>query len=161
MNYDDRFQELLDGFAKEAGLTDLKPLDEGYCALFDGDDMAVQMQLDRNSGILAFFIEVGKIEEQYRAKAYPYLLAANVLWIGTGGATLGMNYEGVVMLCYSEPIEPMDVARMTRIMDNLIETAEDWEENLVAIQQDEAEPLQPPAEGEVPAFDMGRFSMRV
>ena len=71
-----------------------------------------------------------------------------------------MNHEGVIMLCYSEPIEHMDVARMTRIMDNLIETAEDWEENLVAIQHDEADSLQPPAEEEAP-LDAARFAMRV
>ena len=161
MRYDDHFQELLTAYSKEANLSGLQPTEEGYCALFSDDDLALQLQLDRNSGILAFFIEVGKVEEPYRAKVYPYLLAANVLWIGTGGATLGVNHNGVVMLCYSEPILPMDAERMMKIMDNLLNTAEDWEENLVAIQQDDVEAMDTANEAPFDGQEPTGFFMRV
>lgn len=65
------------------------------------------------------------------------MLAANVLWMGTGGATLGMDFEGRVMLCYSEPIPDLSLERFSKIIDNLITVAEDWEENLVALRLDE------------------------
>ncbi len=101
----------------------------------------------RDSGKLAFFIEVGKIEKEHRARACPYLLAANVLWIGTAGATLGMSPDGRVMLCYHEPIASMTLELMVKIMDGVINAAQYWEENLVALQRGDLEELQETAGG--------------
>jgi hypothetical protein len=139
MNYHQDFHYLLKNYGELVGLSGVEATDQGFCALVVDDDVVVQMQLDEKTGSLAFFVNLGKIEEEDRANAYPYILAANVLWVGTAGATLGVDYEGFVMVCYHEPLPGMDGERFAKIIDNLVTVAMDWEENLVSIRQGDAE----------------------
>jgi len=141
MNYHKDFNHLLKDYGELVGLSGVEATDKGFCALTVGGDLAVQMLLDEKTGSLAFFVNLGKIEEEDRANAYPYILAANVLWVGTAGATLGVDYEGFVMVCYHEQLPGMDGERFARIIDNLVTVAMDWEENLVSIRQGDAEAL--------------------
>lgn len=99
----------------------------------------------------------GTVAGKHRAKTATFLLAANVLWMGTGGATLGMDFECRVILCYSELVQHLLIERFP----NLINVAEDWEENLVALRLDEVGPETlaqewgNKGEGDTPGFGWG------
>ncbi|WP_265596017.1 type III secretion system chaperone [Verrucomicrobium sp. BvORR106] len=140
MNHDEIFRNLLTEYGTVIQVAGLEPTLEGFCAITVDDDLTVQFQLDVETGMLAFVIELGTVAEEHRAKTATFMLAANVLWMGTGGATLGMDFEGRVMLCYSEPVQHLVLERFSKIIDNLINVAEDWEENLVALRLDEVGP---------------------
>ncbi|MEZ0389474.1 MAG: type III secretion system chaperone [Verrucomicrobium sp.] len=140
MNYDEIFQQLLTQYGGVIGLPDLLPTVEGFCALTIDESFVLKLQLDAETGLLAFVIDLGVVAEEHRAKTSTFMLAANVLWMGTGGATLGMDFDGLAMLCYSESVAHMALERFSKIIDGLITVAEDWEENLVALRLNDVGP---------------------
>lgn len=140
MNHDEIFRNLLTDYGAAIELPGLEATRDGFCALTVDDDKTIQFQLDSETGMLAFVIELGTVDPEFRTKTATFMLAANVMWMGTGGATLGMDFEGRVMLCYSESVLHMNLERFSKITDGLINVAEDWEENLVALRLDDVGP---------------------
>lgn len=159
MNSCEIFNHLLESYGELMQLEGLEATEESFCAVIVDEDITLQMQLDEVTGSLACFINLGRIEEKDRAETYPHLLAANVLWSGTGGATLGVDYEGCVMVCYHEPVTGLDAERLARIIESLVNVAMDWEENLLtlrhhgehhAVNEREAEETDGPGENDHP-----------
>ncbi len=140
MTNEETFKQLIAQFGTAFDLPDLQPTPDGYCSLFADDDLAVQLQLDPQSGRVAFFIEIGTVAPEDFARVCPQLLAANALWLGTNGATLGMTTNGRVILGYHEALAQLTTESMTKLIDDLIITAEEWEENLVTLPGNDADP---------------------
>lgn len=161
MNYHEVYRELLSKYAESLQMGDLTPTPEGACAVTIDDDIIVSLQLAAETGRLSFAIEIGHVEEEHRAKTAVYIAAANVMWTGTAGATLGMDFGGNVVLCYACPVDRLDAPSLTELLDGLVSIAEDWEENLVALRleegldalQDDADEAPETSEAEGRPFD--------
>ncbi len=83
-------------------------------------------------------------------KFYPELLEANLLWAGTGGATLGVDPATLsVFMCYQEKMEGMEFLRFQELLKGFSDTALFWNQRLAG---GEAEGKTPPgSETKAPA----------
>lgn len=134
--------DLLKNLLKDLGhaiqLPGLAPDDDGYCCLSFDDKITVHIQLDQDTQNLTFFSEVGKINEDYKKDVFERMLEANVFWLGTGGATLGVNAENLTAtLGYQEPLNGIDFQRFQQLLEGFVNTSEKWIDLLIEIQQGE------------------------
>lgn len=131
----DQLKHLLKELGQSIGLPDLAPDDDGYCCLSFDSKITLHIQLDDDTGNLTFFSEVGKVEEDRQLEIYTRMLEANVFWLGTGGATLGVNSENLTAtLGYQEPITGIDFQRFQQLLEGFVNTAEKWIDRLIEIQ---------------------------
>lgn len=120
------FQSLLASLGQSIGLPDLAPDDEGYCAL-SFDDLMVHLQYDPAQDELLAFARLGEIDDDEPAELYARMLAANLFWQGTGGATLGVQPEdGMVFLCRKTPLGPLDDGGFQQLLEQFVNTADSW-----------------------------------
>lgn len=127
--------DLLKSLVKELGqviqLPDLAPDEDGYCCLSFDEKITVHIQLDKDTNNLTFFTEIGQIEDVHKLDIYEQLLEANVFWLGTHGATLGVNTSTMMAnLGYQEPIQSLDFQRFQQLLEGFVNTAESWIDKL-------------------------------
>lgn len=133
--------DLLKSLVQELGqviqLPDLAPDEDGYCCLSFDEKITVHIQLDKDTNNLTFFTEVGKVEDAHKLYVYEQLLEANVFWLGTHGATLGVNTSTMMAnLGYQEPIQNLDFQRFQQLLEGFVNTAESWIDKLPEIHID-------------------------
>lgn len=133
--------DLLKSLVQELGqviqLPDLAPDEDGYCCLSFDEKITVHIQLDKDTNNLTFFTEVGKVEDVHKLYVYEQLLEANVFWLGTHGATLGVNTSTMMAnLGYQEPIQNLDFQRFQQLLEGFVNTAESWIDKLPEIHID-------------------------
>lgn len=127
----DQFNNLLSDLGKNIGLPDLKPSSEGLCSLRFDDKVTIDLEHHEESGVLTFSCVVGTLSEHEAEAFYPQLLEANLLWGGTGGATLAMDRATKkVFLCYQEHLEGMDFPRFQQLLKGFSDTALFWYQRL-------------------------------
>jgi hypothetical protein len=120
------FQELLTSLGQSIGLPELAPDEGGYCAL-SFDDLMVHLQHDPEQDELLVFARLGEIDDDEPAQLYARMLAANLFWQGTGGATLGLQPEdGMVFLCRKTPLRALDDAAFQQLLEQFVNTADSW-----------------------------------
>lgn len=139
--------DLLKSLVKELGqviqLPDLTPDEDGYCCLSFDEKITVHIQLDKDTNNLTFFTEVGKIEDAHKLYVYEQLLEANVFWLGTHGATLGVNTTTLMAnLGYQEPIQNLDFQRFQQLLEGFVNTAESWIDKLPEIHTEASQQAQ-------------------
>lgn len=62
-----------------------------------------------------------------RSELYKSALEANMLWVGTGGATLGLQPgTGAFTLCAKSPVAMLDADELARALDHFVDAAECW-----------------------------------
>lgn len=154
--------DLLKSLVKELGqviqLTDLNPDEDGYCCLSFDEKITVHIQLDKDTNNLTFFTEVGKIEEEHKLYMYEQLLEANVFWLGTHGATLGVNTSTMMAnLGYQEPIQNIDFQRFQQLLEGFVNTAESWIDKMPEIQLEAASKGKVNDEQSLPSGDNSGF----
>ena len=97
-----------------------------------GDDLVGELALTRRSG-----------HEPVTAQRLgrSVLLEANVLWAGTGGATLGVIPDDrSVVLAYQEKAAAIDGQRFENLLSGLADAAEFWKKLIEDGSQDAPEP---------------------
>jgi hypothetical protein len=131
--------DLLQNLLKELGhsikLPDLSADSEGYCCLSFDDKITVHIQLDKDTHNLTFFAELGLVNAEQRRSVYEKMLEANVFWLGTSGATLGVNTDTMkATIGYQEPIQGVDFQRFHQLLEGFVNTTEKWIDLLAEIQ---------------------------
>jgi hypothetical protein len=133
-------QRLLDGLAG-SGVPGVKVDDEGCCALTFADKITVNLDYDDELDLLTLYCRLGTIAPDRAATIYPLLLEANVLWAGTGGATLGVIPDDrSVVLAYQERAAAIDGQRFESLLSGLVDAAEFWMKLIEDRSQDAPEP---------------------
>lgn len=123
--------QLLKDLGDAIKLPGLKPDDDGYCCLSFDEKITVHIQLDKETENLTLFAELGRVNEARKAEIFGRLLEANVFWLGTGGATIGVNTENMMAtLGYQEPITHIDFQRFQQLLEGFVNTAEKWIDRL-------------------------------
>lgn len=148
----DHFDNLLKDLGNNIGLPDLKPSGKGLCSLRFDDKVTIDLECHEQSGVLTFSCIVGTVAEHEAAAFYPQFLEANLLWGGTGGATLGVDRTTMnVFLCYQEHLEEMDFPRFQQLLKGFSDTALFWYQRLQQGPGVNAAPTTPaPAPEELP-----------
>jgi len=119
-------ERLLDEF-DPARMGGMKVARDGSFALTFDDTITVNIEHDAQLAMLTFFCRLGTVEPARAAEIYPLLLEANVLWAGTGGATLGvMPEDRSVLLCYQEADALMTGPRFAVLLRGFVDVAEFW-----------------------------------
>lgn len=132
------YRAMLKRFGASIELADLAPDDEGYCCL-SFDELTTHLQYDAEADEVLLFIRLGEIDDDEPTMLYEAMLAANLFWQGTGGATLALQPEdGMVYLNISRPMRVLDVRGFEKLLERFIEAAEHWQEQIEAGAVDEA-----------------------
>ena len=142
-------QQLLDHVAELVGLPALELDDEGFCSLLFDDRMAVNISYAADAELLTLYCNLGEIAADQAERVYPLLLEANVLWAGTGGATLGVTpADRCVILAFQDRIKDVDPARFETLLEGIFDMAEFWlgriEQSAQAAEEAPAEEIVPP-----------------
>ncbi|MFI0347706.1 MAG: type III secretion system chaperone [Chthoniobacterales bacterium] len=127
----EHFNNLLKDLGKSVGLPDLKPGSQGLCSLRFDDRVTIDLECNEDSGALIFSSIVGTLAPHEAESFYPLLLEANLLWAGTGGATLGVDPATLsVFMCYQEKITGMEFLRFQELLKGFSDTALYWNQRL-------------------------------
>ncbi len=141
----ERFQNLLKDLGSSVGLPDLKPSDDGLCSLRFDDRVTIDLESNDETGAMIFSSIVATLLPYQTEKLYAELLEANLLWAGTGGATLGVDPATLsVFMCYQEKIEGMEFLRFQELLKGFSDVALFWNKRLQ--QGEESETSQTPSE---------------
>ena len=128
----EHFNDLLKDLGKSVGLPDLKPSVEGLCSLRFDDRVTIDLECSEERGALIFSSIVGTLLPYQSDKIYPELLEENLLWVGTGGATLGVDPATLsVFMCYQEKIDGMEFLRFQDLLKGFSDTALFWNKRLL------------------------------
>lgn len=140
----EHFNDLLKDLGKSVGLPDLKPSSDGLCSLRFDDRVTIDLECSEERGALIFSSIVGTLLPYQAPKVYPELLEANLLWVGTGGATLGVDPATLsVFMCYQEKMEGMEFTRFQDLLKGFSDTALFWNKRLLENLEDGSEAIPP------------------
>lgn len=133
---DGRFvaNELLAAFGKVLTVDGLRlgEVDNSCVLLFDGD-LALTIEYDEPTERVVFSIYLEQLPRETADQLLRELLAGNFYWIGTHGATLCIEgTTGSILLLFARRVAELDDARFERIVENMLDTAEQWRERIVA-----------------------------
>ena len=100
--------------------------DEGL--LLDGFIIALAYEGTPDVGDIAFVTELGVPAPSREQEVCRAMLAANNLWVGTGGTTLGIQAEtGCVVLCGRFPVERLDGDLLAAMLRHFAYIARIWQ----------------------------------
>ncbi|MCF7729398.1 MAG: type III secretion system chaperone [Chthoniobacterales bacterium] len=127
----EQFQNLLKELGASVGLPDLKPSDDGLCSLRFDDRVTIDLECNDETGAIIFSSIVATLLPYQTEKLYPDLLEANLLWAGTGGATLGVDPATLsVFMCYQEKIIGMEFLRFQELLKGFSDVALFWNKRI-------------------------------
>lgn len=122
-----RFSELMRALSDDLGLE--LPAEIVSPAEFTLDDVPVILSSEIRSGLEEIVLHalLGTVPEAREVEVYRVLLEANVMWSGTGDATLGVNSatRGVV-LCYRNPADRLTGASLGALIEAFVAVAANW-----------------------------------
>ena len=127
----EHFKKLLKTLGENTGHPDLTPHQEGICSLRFDDRLIIDLECSEEKETLLLSSLVGVLKPDQRKKFYSELLEANLLWGGTGGATLGIDPETLtVFLCHQERMREMSFSRFQELIRDFSDTALFWNDRL-------------------------------
>jgi hypothetical protein len=121
------FAQTLTDFGQRFGLPGLAPDADGHCELRFDEKYAVHLQHDAEQNTLTLYTVVGQVPPLAKQAAYEMLLKANLFWLGTDGATLGLDAQsGTVFLARRLALAEFSVASLEGALKSLVDNAEYW-----------------------------------
>lgn len=146
-------EELTASLGKRIGI-DLALDADGSCA-FEADGLVVVLDYVPETGSIVLAGEIGEPPPERLEGLYKTLLAANHLFSGTGGATLSLDGDRI-MVCRSLPTAIMDGDSFYAEVEKFVNTAETWRK--IVVDYRDAAALTPAADAaESPSFPSGGF----
>ena len=117
---------LLAALAQQVGLPELRFDDDGHCAVAF-DEIVVNFELEPPSGQLFLYADVGPAPPGLPESLYRRLLAANLLWTGTGRATLSLDEQGQrFVLAHALPAARVSNIDFVEAVESFVNIAETW-----------------------------------
>lgn len=122
------YQTLLRDFASHVGL-DPSVLALTQEVVMGGVAIGLACEGDEDSGDLLYFADLGAPSPRRAAAVYKALLEANHFWVGTSGATLGLQPDtGHVVCCGSMALAGLTGEGLAQLLDSLIDTLLFWQQ---------------------------------
>lgn len=119
----------LDGLLKQfgaiTGVNGLATEDNGVCVLaFDGRTR-LYLLVDHTTGHLLVWSTIGTLPADKAEQALHNLMRANLFWLGTQGATLGLMPDSDnVVLAIRRPVDAVDGDGLRGLIELMVERAE-------------------------------------
>ena len=141
------FAALTAALAKEIGIPDAAPSSDGIFRLEVG---GIPLSCIRQGASILLYSSLGNLpaDPAQAEAARILLLSANVLFRGTGGASLGVAPEdGMVTLCWKSPMQGMSEGEFVASVEDFLNLADNWAkrlENVEAAPAAKAEQALPP-----------------
>lgn len=124
------FQAVVRDFGAKVGMPDMAADDEGYIAI-SFDDRPFHLQYDTEEDNVVAFVKLGEVEVDRLVEIYSMLLAANLFWQGTNGATFSVEQDtGTVFLADRRPSATLDAGRLNDWLEGFINITEYWNKKL-------------------------------
>jgi hypothetical protein len=122
------YTELLRSFGNSIGLADATPDADGYCAM-SFDDLVVHFQYD--DGELTVFSRIGEVDEDRTEGIYSMLLAANLFWQGSKGATLSVEPDSrIAFIADRRGVSGLNDGSFRDWLGGFVTIAEYWQKRL-------------------------------
>lgn len=135
MNDREKTERLVAALGTRIGLETLAldPETNSTVLVFDGD-VIVTLEYDAPAARLVFSSYLGELPRAGAEPALRELMAANLYWHRTRGATLCLD-EGMggIILAYAHPIGDLDADRIEAVLENVVNEAERWSKRLAEI----------------------------
>jgi len=133
------FVELMRALSAEAGLkVDWEPVSP---VEFTVDGLDVVISLDRRTGEDSIVVhsQLGEVPAQRELEVYRILLEANVMWSGTGDATLAVNSATrQALLCYRMAMKDLDGPGFVAMVSAFVELARSWRDFIAVAGEESA-----------------------
>lgn len=122
----DRYQDLLTAFARAHQL-DADMLAQTQELAFNGRSVGLAFEGEDHEAELVCFCDLGAPAPERAAEVFKDLLEANHFWLGTGGATLGLQAStGNVVLALRTPLALLHVDGLGALLKLFTEVASFW-----------------------------------
>ena len=120
------FQALIAELGQSLGAPDLSAGDDGYVGL-KIDEIDIHIQYEAEGDAVVLFARLQEIEPDRRDAIYSMLLAANLFWSGTQGATFSADFNtGRVFLADRRPRAALDPEALTGWIERFADVAGHW-----------------------------------
>jgi hypothetical protein len=126
----DTYRELLRTLA---GLLQLDPEELVRTQELACGELSVGLQYmgDGKVGDIAWFCDLGAPPPEQVAETWRLLLEANALWLGTGGATLGIQQgSDSILMSDRAPLGSVDAEGLAAALDNFVQVGRFWQQCL-------------------------------
>jgi hypothetical protein len=126
------FQALIAELGQSLGEAGFSAGDDGYVGLkIDAIDIHIQYETEGDAVVL--FTRLQEIEPDRRDALYSMLLAANLFWSGTRGATFSADFNtGRVFLADRRPRAALDLEALTGWIEQFADVAGYWHDRIDA-----------------------------
>ncbi|WP_431689474.1 type III secretion system chaperone [Hahella sp. NBU794] len=130
MNGREKFSLLLADLGSSIGLPDFHLKDEPPAQLVFDDNIVVNFELCPNETFLIIYSSLGEIVDAFSHSLeplnarYKLLLAANLFWRKTGGATVGLSDDGLAIMSYQHPVDGLDARALESLLVTFVDCAE-------------------------------------
>ncbi|WP_187969029.1 CesT family type III secretion system chaperone [Aquibium microcysteis] len=144
------------GAAMGLGELTLDAATDSTVLVFDGE-LIVNLEYDAAAGRLVFSSYLGELPAAGAEAALRELMAANLFWHRTRGATLCLEEgTGGIILLYAHPVADLDARRIEAVLENVVNQAERWGGRLAAMAAEGAAP-----DASVPLADADTITIRL
>ena len=124
------FQGLVSDFGAKVGMPDMAADDEGYIAI-SFDDRVFHLQYETDADRIVVFTKLGEVEVDRLVEIYSMLLAANMFWQGTNGATFSVEPDlGTVFLADRRAASTLNLDGLSDWLEGFINITEYWAKKL-------------------------------
>lgn len=124
------FQGLVRDFGAKVGMPEMAADDEGYIAI-SFDDRTIHLQHDSDEDRVVVFTKVGEAEVDRLVEIYSMLLAANMFWQGTNGATFSVEPDtGTIFLADRKLATTLNAGSLNDWLEGFINITEYWSKKL-------------------------------
>lgn len=107
---------------------------DNSCVLLFDNNLELSIEYDDPAERLVFSIAVDTLRNEESATVLRQLLAGNYYWMGASGATICLDgTSGDILLIYGNPLMALDDRRFERIVENLLDAAEQWRTRIAEI----------------------------
>ncbi len=138
---------LLAALGRQVGIAELA-LDEAGCCVLAFDDVVLHLEADEQSGRLFLYADLGDAPDGLGEAFHRELLAANLMWQGTGGATLSLDPAGRrFVLGHAVPVDRIGEVDFVATVERFVDIAEIWQRRIADAGSQPAEPVEPPPAG--------------
>jgi len=126
------YQALIAELGQSLGAADMAAGEDGYVGL-KIDDHEVHVQYEAEDDEVVLSARLQEADPDRREAVYAMLLAANVFWQGTRGATFGADFDtGRIFLADRRPRSALDVESLSTWIEGFADVAAYWRERIAA-----------------------------
>ncbi len=135
-------RDIANQFIKDLGailtVPDMELNEQNSCVLLFDNDIVLNVEYDSVNERMLLYVYLDDLPEENAEPLLREALAGNFFWYRTRGATLSLEEgTGGLVLIYSHALSELDSGTFETIVENFVQTAEDWKKRIINIKKRE------------------------